>query len=79
MQEPGTIIMVEYESINLPKKLVDDFIAWMGWFNEDNAPWEDDNAFPYEEFDKEGLILAHELAKLMAGKYQVEYQSAVIA
>ena len=79
VEDPGPVAMVEYESVNLPKNIKDDFVAWMEWFNEGNAPWEDDNAFPYEEFDKEGLRLAHELANFMAGKYQVEYQGKVIS
>lgn len=79
VQEPGPVAMVEYGAVNLPTNLANEFIAWMEWFNEDNAPWEDENAFPYEEFDKEGLRLAHELAKFMAGKYQVEYQGKVIS
>ena len=78
VEDPGPVVMVQYESIQLSNELADSFSAWMEWFNEDNRPWEEGNKFPYEEFELAGLALAQRLANFMGAKYQVEYRQKII-
>lgn len=69
----GPVIMVSHESLNLPTLLSERFNAWIEWHDNDFLP-ERPGEFPWEEFNKEGALLASELARFLGTDYQVEYK-----
>lgn len=72
----GPYLMVSHELLSLPHELSERFYTWVAWY-DDFLPERPDE-FPWEDFKKEGTLLAILLADFVDSRYQVEYQGLEI-
>lgn len=69
--EGEAVQMVSHQRLGLPEGLASQFDCWITRYDDFLPDYPDD--FPWEDYRREGLVLAIELARFVGDKYRVEY------